>query len=153
MKQKIYFEVLWICVTLTVICLVLMPIYMNLGDGFPFYRDNILLILISITFTRYLFLLKHHWIVNSKWFKVILIFFPIIVLLYLVDVLYNFQLYNDQEGIKSLMEGLPYKAQRQMELYIKSEMIFFWVTAFISNFLLPFRMVMSLWKKINKGSH
>lgn len=153
MKQKVYFEILWIIVTLTVISLVLLPIYMTLGDQFPFYRDNAILILIGITFTRYIFLLKHHWVVSSKWFKIILIFFPIVILFFLLDLLYNFQLFNDQEGIKSIMEGMTYMSQNQMELYIKSEMIFFWVTAFISNFLLPFRMIISLWRKINKGTH
>lgn len=153
MKQKIYFEILWIIATITIICLVILPIYKTLGDRFPFYGDNALLILIAITFTRYLFLLKHHWIINSKWFKIILIFFPIVILFYLLDVLYNFQLFSDQEGIKSIMIDMAYKTQGQMEMYIKSEMIFFWVTAFIANFLLPFRMIISLWRKINKGTH
>jgi hypothetical protein len=153
MKSKIAFELLWIVLTFVLVCLVLLPIYMTIGDTYAFYKDNSLLIIISITFIRYIFLLKHHWIVESKWFKIILIFFPIVVLFFLLDVLYNFQLFVDQEGITSIMNEINYESQNQMTLYIKTEMIFFWVAAFISNALLPFRMIISLWRKLNKGTH
>ena len=153
MKLKIAFELLWIALTIVLVCLVLLPIYMTIGDTYAFYKDNSLLIIISVTFIRYIFLLKHHWIVQSKWFKIILIFFPIIVLFFLLDVLYNFQLFVDQEGITSIMNEINYESQNQMTLYIKTEMIFFWVAAFISNALLPIRMIISLWRKLNKGTH
>ena len=153
MKQKLIYEGLWIVFTLILVCLVLLPIYMTLGDKFAFYRDNIFLIIIAVTFIRYIFLLKHHWIVTSKWFKIILIFFPIVILFYLIDVHYNFQLFLDQEGIKSIMTDLDYKSQNQMAFYIRTEMVFFLVSAFISNALLPIRMIISLWRKINKNTH
>jgi len=153
MKSKLLYELLWITLTFVIVCLVLLPIKMAIGDTFPFYRDNAILIIIAVTFIRYIFLLKHHWIIRSKWYKVVLIFFPIVVLFYLLDVLYNFQLFVDQEGITSIMKGISYNQQNQMSIYIKTEMIFFWVSAFISNALLPFRMIMSLWRKINKGTH
>jgi len=153
MKSKVLFELLWIALTVVLVCLVLLPIQVTLGDTYAFYFDNALLIIIAITFIRYIFLLKHHWIIASKWFKVIFIFFPIVVLFYLLDVLYNFQLFVDQEGITSIMNEINYESQNEMTLYIKTEMIFFWVSAFIANALLPFRMVISIWRKMNKGTH
>ncbi|NNE32089.1 MAG: hypothetical protein HKN40_06940 [Winogradskyella sp.] len=152
MKQKVLFELIWLCITAIIAVIIILPIYFNVKE-YPFYVDNIVLIIISVTFIRYIFLLKHHWITYSKWFKLILIFTPIAIILYLVDVLHNFNLFTDQEGIKSIMSDSPYKLQNQMAFYIKTEMLFFWVASFISTIFLPFRMIKSLWTKINKGKH
>lgn len=151
MKQKILFEIIWLLITLIVVCLVQLPIYLDIGTAYPFYFDNSMFIILAITFMRYIFLLKHHWIVYSKWFKIILIFVPIIILFYLVDALYNFQLFCDQEGVKSIMNEQSYETQSQMSKFIRTEMLFFWVAAFIGNLLMPFRMILSLWRKMNKG--
>lgn len=151
MKQKIYFELAWILFTLILVGLIILPIYLALGDNYDFYIENILVIIIAITFIRYIFFLKHLWLSYSNKIKVVFIFIPIVVLVYLMDTMYDFQAFSDEEGLKSIMGNLSNKKQEQLSIYIRTEMVLFWVAAFISNALLPFRMLVSIWKKINKG--
>ncbi len=151
MKQKILLEALWIAVTLVVLSLILLPIWLAVGDKYAFYLENILLVIIAITFGRYIFFLKYHWIVYSKWFKIFFVFFPVVVFFYLMDSFYDFQRFLDEEGVKSIMQHLGNKDQSQMAIYIKTEMILFWSAAFLGNLLLPFKMIRSIWRKRNKG--
>ncbi len=151
MKQKIFLEALWIALTIVILCLILLPIWLAVEDKYPFYIDNILLIVIAITFGRYIFFLKHHGIVYSKWFKLFFVFFPVVIFFYLMDSFYDFQRFADEEGIKSIMQHLANKDQGQMAIYIKTEMILFWSAAFLGNILLPFKMIRSIWRKKNKG--
>jgi len=153
MNKKLLFELLWIAISIVIAIIVLLPIIFNLGLDYPLYFHNIIIIFISITFIRYIFLLKHHYIALYKWIKVIFIFIPVVVFLYLMDVMYEFQSFNDEVGIQSFMSELSQKTQSSLGKYIRNEMIFFWSTAFITNALLPVRMVISLWREINKGTH
>lgn len=147
MKQKLYFELIWISLTIVVTALVLLPIWFGVEEKYPFYRDNIILIWIAVTFGRYLFFLKHHWIVSSKWYKIILIFLPIPVFIFLMDSFYDFQRFADEEGIKSIMTELSSKDQNSLSLFIRTEMLLFWSAAFVSNLLLPFKMIRSIYRK------
>ena len=153
MKQKIYFEILWIIATMVLVALILTPIYFTVGHLYPFYFENILIIIIAITFGRYIFFLKHHWITYSIWFKVILIFFPIGVFMFLIDSFYEFQRFFDEQGIRSIMDELPNHQKNQMATFIRTEMVLFWAAAMLTNALLPIRMLISIWKKLNKGVH
>lgn len=126
---------------------------MNVGNAYPFYLYNSLCIVLAITLIRYLFLLKYHFIVERKWIKVLFIFIPIPIFLFLMDVLTEFQAFYDEVGIRNIMSELHHKTQSKLSNYIKNEMIFFWAAAFISNALIPVRMIISLWREINKGTH
>ena len=152
-KKLVAFEVIWLMITVLVIMLFLLPIYSSVGLTYPFYFENSMVIFIAITFARYIFLLKHHWLTLSNYIKGIFMFVSIPVFIYLMDVLYDFQALYDEQGIGSIMDHLSFKSQKTMGLYIRSQMIFFWVTAFITNAMMPFRMLISIWRKVNKGTH
>jgi hypothetical protein len=64
---------------------------------------------------------------------------------------YDYQSFYDDGLFDPILSVLPYKSQGNMLLYIRTEMIFFLAFAFICNFMLPFRMIISIWRKINKG--
>jgi len=152
MKSKLLFECLWIAFTILLCILVLLPIYNNLGDSYEFYLENIVFILASITFIRYIFLLKYHWIAETTYPKVALIFLSIPIIMYLVDNVYDFQAFLDEEGMYSILENFPVDKQRSLGSYIKTQMIFFWTAAVISAVLLPIRMIISLWRQRNRGT-
>jgi len=152
LKYKIFFEFLWWIITLVIIALILLPIYLNIGDAYPFYTNNIIIIAIAITFIRYIFLLKHHWIIYSNWIKAVFIFIPIPILFYLLGAQFDFQELVDNDGINSILKDLSIEKQNSLGLYIKTEMSFFWSAAMISNALIPIRMIISIWRKINKGT-
>jgi len=151
--SKLLLELVWWILTLVLVVLVMLPVYNNVGADYPFYVANIVFITVSVTFIRYIFLLKHHWLSMAKWIKVLFIFIPIPIFFYLTGAFYNFQSFSDEVGLTSLVEGIPYKDQLRLSKYIRVEMVFFFAAAFIANFLMPFRMIVSIWREINKGTH
>jgi len=131
----------------------MLPMYLSIGKDYPFYLDNILTITLAITFIRYIFLLQHHWIAYSKWIKAVFIFIPIPILFFLLGFFYDFQSFYDERGIESVMTHISLKKQTQLSLYIRTQLILFWAAAFITNLILPFRMILSIWRNLHKGTH
>jgi len=101
---------------------------------------------------RYIFLLKYHWLTFSNYIKAVFIIISIPVFFFLVGAFYDYQSYYDDGKFSALLQDLHIEKQKSVLLYIRTEMIFFWAFAFISNFILPFRMLISIWRKINKGT-
>ena len=101
---------------------------------------------------RYIFFLKYHWITVSNYVKFFFMIFSIPVFFFIMDAFYDFNSFYDDGLFDSILSVLPYKSQANMLLYIRTEMIFFLAFAFICNFMLPFRMIISIWRKINKGT-
>jgi len=152
MKSKLILELGWILFTILLCALVLMPLYNSLGSKYPFYTENIIFIIAAVTFIRYIFLLKFHWIADTTYPKVALIFLSIPIIMYLVDNVYDFQAYVDEEGLYALLEDFPSEKQKSLGSYMKTQMIFFWTAAVISAVLLPIRMIVSLWRQKNRGT-
>ena len=152
-NKKILMEMIWLLLTAVLIIIIMLPIYGGIGDNFPFYLENILLILIAVTFIRYIFLLKYHWLSNAKWIKVIFIFLPIPIFFFIVGALYDFQAFSDEKGLGSIMTLLSHDEQVGLSKYIRNQIILFWSAAFLSTIYMPIRMILSLWREINKGTH
>jgi hypothetical protein len=131
--------------------MIMAPIYLNVGEAYPFYVDNIILIVIAITFMRYIFFLKYHWITFINFIKAGFIILSIPVFFFIAGAFYDFQSFYDDGNFDTVLSQLSYRSQSNMLLYIRTEMIFFLAFAFICNFMLPFRMLISIWRKINKG--
>jgi len=151
MNNKWSFSLLSIGITIVMILLVLLPIYTQIGNQYQFYTENIIFILLFVTFTRWIFLTKHHWFSHSTKFKVFWVFAVIPILLYVVDSLWDFQRFMDEDSIMSIMQNLPAKSQSGLASYIKTEMTLFWAGAFISSIILPMRMIMSIWTQRHRG--
>lgn len=149
--SKFLHEVLWWLFTTIVVIIVLLPIW-NLQIDFPFYFENILLIALFITFTRYIFLLPLTFIARKKWIKVVIILAAAIFFFVLSTALGDFRNFMDEEGLQTLVTHLHVKEQTSIINYIKNEMIFFGVGSIITGIILPFRMIISLWRMRNKGT-
>lgn len=153
MNNKWVVELLGIGITVVLVLLVMLPIHFNLGNMYPFYISNTALIVITVSFARYIFLVRHHWISLSKWIKLVLVFVPIPIFIFLMDTIYNFQTYLDDGVLSEQLLNLPFESQSKLFKYIKTEMIFFWASCFIANLIMPFRMIISIWREVNKGTH
>ena len=143
-------EIIWWLFTLFVIIAVLYPIYTT-ATNYPFYKSNILFILFFITFTRFLFLLKHTFLANREYLKVIIILFSAIIVFLLVNELNFFQTYLDEKGFDSFLGHLELDRQQSMGDYIRKEMLFFGVGSIIAAAVMPFRLVVSIWRGRNLG--
>ena len=72
--------------------------------------------------------------------------------MYLVDSLSMFQGFTDDVGLETLVPELTIPKQKAIMKYMRTEMIFFGVGAVIVAILFPFRMLVSIWRGINKNT-
>lgn len=150
-QKKWAFEVIFWIVALLVVALILLPLYIK-GIPFPFYMFNIAFILIFVTFTRYIFFLRYMPFSHFTPLKMVFIFAAIPLMLFLIEGLTLFQAYNDEVGLQELVQALSLDEQTSMMKYIRTEYLFFGVSGMICTILLPFRMIISIWRVINKGT-
>lgn len=153
MQSKLTLELIWWVVTLIILTLILLPIYNAVGSQYPYYTPNILFVIIFITFTRYIFLVKYTFFADVPIIKIVFIFLPIPIFFYCMDALYNFQRFLDEEGAISLLVGLPAEEQYSLAKYIRYQTIFFGTGAIITLVMLPMRMIVSLWRRKNRGTY
>lgn len=151
MNSKWSFSVVSWIITIVIAIIVMIPIYSQIGSQYNFYIENIAFILIFLTFSRWIFLTKHHWFSHTDWFKVLFVFAVIPILLYVVDNLWDFQRFMDEDGIRSIMENISASNQAALSKYIKAEMTFFWAGAFVACIVLPLRMINSMWRVRHRG--
>lgn len=148
---KFSLELLMWIVTTILICLILLPVYINI-KAYPFYLTNVIFIVVFFTFARYIFLLKHTIVARSLFFKGFMMLVSIPIIMYLLDSLSSFQGFADDIGLQTLVTDLSLSRQESMIKYIRTEMIFFGVGAIIVAILFPFRMLVSIWRGINKNT-
>ena len=149
--QKIKIEILWWVFTGVLTLGVLIPIWLK-APLFPFFIENIILIAAFVTFTRYIFLLPSTLIARLKWIKVIIIAVSAILFFVLTTALGDFNNFLEEEGLQTIVPHLHVNEQKRMMNYIQNEMIFFGVGSIISGVMLPFRMLISLWRVRNRGT-
>ncbi len=149
--QKAGLELLWWIITAFAVYGVLYPITRAVYD-FPFLFTNALFVIIFITFTRYIFLLKHTFLARQQILKVVVVFLCIPLVFYLIQELNFFQIFLDERGVEAFLKHLSLPQQESLGGYIRNEMILFGTASIITAFLLPLRMTISVWRTHNKGT-
>ncbi|MEM9549471.1 MAG: hypothetical protein AAGA77_26105 [Bacteroidota bacterium] len=152
MNNKLTLELIWWVASAIIVLLFMLPIINYVGVRFPFYTPNIFFILLFVTFTRYIFLLKHTLIAHKKWIKLVLVFLPIPLFLYSIDALFNFQDFWDKGNHVRMLSHLLPDTAMNLSKYIKYQFIFFGTGTILVLFLFPVRMIISIWRGINKGT-
>lgn len=142
---EIYF---WLVVFLTIILLI-SPIYIKTGNLYPFYVSNIVAIFIFLTFTRLIFLLKYAPYARLKWFRMIMIFLPIPLLMYHIDSFFAFREFIEEEGVISFFKGSSDMSDYRFGKFIRNQYMFFLVGSIITMVLMPVRMMVSFWRTTN----
>ncbi|MCP3929806.1 MAG: hypothetical protein GY705_11970 [Bacteroidetes bacterium] len=150
-RKKIILELLWWAFTAILVFGVLFPIK-QLQLSFLFYSENIISIVMLVTLSRYIFLLKHTFLAYKKLLKVALVFFCIPLLFYLIQNISTFQVFLEDEGLYDMLGELTLTDRNRMAKYIRTEYLFFGVGAVICTFLFPIRMIVSVWRQQNRGS-
>lgn len=154
-QQKSLFiklEVLWWVITGILTLGILYPIYTKVGNNYPFYFSNILFIVVFITFTRLIFLLKYSFLAGWEKVKIVLIVFTPILLFFLVNELNFFQTFLDEKGVENFIAQMSIADQETMRKYITAEMLLFGVGSLIASVVLPIRLLMSIWRARNRGT-
>lgn len=144
-------ELIWWLFTAVVVAGVLYPILKSFSN-YPYLLINSLFVIIFITFTRHVFLLEHTFLAYRQVLKaaIVLMITPIIFLL--ISEVTNFQTFLDENRFEPFMEAIPYEEKLNLLSYIETEMLFFGIGSVIIAIILPFRLIVSVWRNRNKGT-
>jgi hypothetical protein len=150
-RYKLIFEFLWLLLACLVCTLVMLPIITQTRD-YPFYVVNSIFIIGFFVLFRYTFFLQHSFIGRMQYLKLALIFLSLPLVWQLISYLNGFITYIDDHSYESILSHLSHKGREKMEVYIKTEMIFFGVASIVIGILFPFRLLISIWRVRNKGT-
>ena len=145
-------EIVWWIFTLLLVAGVLYPIYSKANATYPFYKSTILFVVVFVTFTRYIFLLKHTFLAHFEKLKLAIILFSAITIFLLVNELNFFQTHLDEKGIGSFLGHLSLPEQDSLGAYIRNVLLFFGAGSIIAAIVLPLRLVVSIWLGRNRGT-
>lgn len=149
MDKKIVTEIFWWIVTGIITLAVLFPIIS--AGRYEFTLPNAVLIAAFITITRYMFLLKNTFLSPLQWLKAAMILLAPIIAFLLINEINKFQTFLDEYGWEAVISNGAAVEKEGLSKYIYSEMLFFGVGSVIGSFLLPIRMVISIWRVRNLG--
>lgn len=144
-------EIIWWIFTVVAVVVVLLPIFSRVPD-YPFYISNIIFVVVAITYTRYIFLLKHTPIARSIVVKVIILATAVPVTVLLIDGVSEFQRLMDENGYEAFLGHLMPDSLSSLGKYIRSQFFFFGVTGVICSIILPIRMIISIWRVKNRNT-
>jgi hypothetical protein len=145
-----WLEMLWWFITALVAAGILYPIWKEFRD-YTLLLPNLIFIVVFITLTRYMFLLPYTFLASRQIVKVVLIFLCIPLIFLLIEQLVGFRTLADEDGWDEILPGVDFEAQSPLIDYVRSEMLFFGIGSIISSIVFPFRMMVSIWRKHNRG--
>ncbi len=155
MDQKksltILLEAIWWAATATAAFALVYPIRHALSS-WPFQAWNVAFIVMLMTFTRYIFLLKHTFLAKRQVLKVALILLLLPITFMLVSGLHGFMNYIEEQSWEPLTSHLPPDQKRAMESYTWGTMIFFGAGSIVAAPVLAGRLFLSIWRTRNRGT-
>lgn len=149
--QKLLLELIWWVITALIVVLVMYPIWTNVVD-YPVYWQNVMFIVVFITLTRYIFLLKFTFLAKIQWLKVLFVLMAVPCIFLMIEQHNGFQTNLDNIGPEYVTSGVDYDKVMSLATYIKSEFTFFAVGSIIASVAFPLRMIISVWRLKNKGT-
>lgn len=150
-QTKLNLAGLWILAMILLPVISLWPIYSNELD-YPFYLNNFVFILTPIFFLRYIFFIKFTFIENTLIPKLLFIPLAIVLIIYSYRGFNEFVNFYNDNGIFYSLEKFDLKKQDFLSTYINRQFIFFAVFSMIVSIIMPFRMLISVWRVYNKGT-
>ena len=148
---KITLELIWWVVTAIVVWLVLRPINQAM-HVWPFEFTNVLFVVVLLTLTRYIFLLKHTFISHQQILKIVLMFLMFPLTFLLVERVNEFLGFIEEQTWEPLTGHLPPMQQPVIEEYIWGQMLFFGVGSALAAPAFAIRMMLSIWRSRNRGT-
>lgn len=151
-RIKLVVELIWWIITAILTLIVIFPM-LNTFKQYDFIFSNSVFVIVTITFTRYLFLLKHTFLAYFRVGKVVLLFSCIPLVFYLIGEMNHFSYFLDNKGLQSFNEyfvdGVSNETRQTILTYLEREMIFSGTASVIVSILIPFRMLISVWRVYN----
>lgn len=152
---KLLMELVWWVLTGIVVWLVTRPLWSEF-IRYEYIHYLILFMVIFITYTRYLFLLKYTFLSHFQVGKFILIFASIPLAFYLIGLFFNYQdfLERQSEGMEEyriyFRSDMTFDEHGEVLKYLSKVYSFFALSAVIVVVVAPFRLLLSFWRVYNK---
>jgi len=151
MNQKVTLEIIWWVVTALLTVGVLFPIITSV-ENYPFLLPNIVFVVVFVTFTRYIFLLKYTFLAHSQYGKAAFVLTSLVIIFLLGQEVNRFQTFVDENGWEAVVGQGAYTSQQTLVEYIHTEMLLFGVGSILSAVVLVVRLVISVWRYHNRGT-
>ncbi|MFN0214014.1 MAG: hypothetical protein ACKVT2_07135 [Saprospiraceae bacterium] len=148
---KITLEILWWIITAIAVWAVLYPIYKAM-HVWPFEITNVFFVVVLITLTRYIFLLRHTFINKQQVLKIALMLLMFPLCFWLIERINEFLGFIEEQTWEPLTGHLPISQRPVIEDYIWAEMLFFGVGSAIAAPAFAIRMMLSIWRTRNRGT-
>ena len=150
LRNKIVLEILWWIFTALICLLLFLPFYIYEID-FPYFNYNIFFVIASITITRWIFQLKHSFIAHQLILKFILMFASVVILLQAYKGVNLLNLHNAEYGYYFLFEHLELNVRYRLADYVNWQFFFFGIATIAASIVLPFRLLVSIFRVYNMG--
>ena len=128
----------------------MIPIYINQVE-FPFYEYNVFFILSAVTFSRLLFQIKHSFLAHQLVLKFLFMFLAVVVFMLAYRGINLYNIFIDEKGHYFLVEHLPLEKRYSLAKYINWEFFFFGIASIVSAVIMPFRLLVSIFRVKNYG--
>jgi len=151
-KKIILLEALWLMCFIILATIVLTPIYVH-AKNFPFYLDNILFLLVFLTFARMIFFVSSSILAMHPGIKLFFVAIALPVTFILINRFNNFRIYIDDYGTSRIFGHLDDSLQVPLDVYLKNEMTLFGVGAIVTSIIFPIFLIISIWLFKNRGRH
>lgn len=152
---KLLMELIWWALTFLIAWMVTQSLWANF-ERQNFVYELIFFIIIFITYTRYLFLLKYTFLARFQAMKFLLIFVSLPLTFYLIQLFFNYQdfLEKQNEGMVEFQsyfkEGISFDEHYNTLHHLTKVYNFFGLSAIIVVLVSPFRLLVSYWRVYNK---
>jgi len=152
---KIVMEAAWWLITMVVVWMVTNPLWNDFVDN-TYINKLILYIIVLITYTRYLFLLKYTFLAHFQAMKFILIFISLPFVFYLINGFFAYRDFLDRQN-QGMIEynsyfrvGITSAEKYETLTYLSKMYSFFAISAIIVVVYSPFKLLVSFWRVYNK---
>lgn len=142
---------IWWILTAVVVYVVLYPIHKAMYV-WPFQGWNIAFIIVLLTFSRYIFLMKHTFLAQRQTLKVVFILLMFPLTFAMINGLNIFLTYVEDNTWDTLTGHLPADEKRSIEEYLWNEMVFFGAGSVIVGPVIAVRLFLSVWRTHNRGT-
>tara|TARA_Y100000385_G_C13105774_1_gene647665 strand:+ start:659 stop:1078 length:420 start_codon:yes stop_codon:yes gene_type:complete len=130
--------------------IVYLPIYNSIAWDYPFYFSSFIFVLFTGITTQLLFFDNYFPVIKNLYVKVGVVFLTPFVLLFLVDIYFEFILFGDNVGYQSLANELLPLEQIRLMKYIKYLTLFFAISSIIGALLIPIKMIRLIYRQLNQ---
>ena len=149
-RTQLIAELAWVAFTLALAALVVLPIYSTVPN-FPFYLPNVVYVLVAVTLTRYLFLLRISWLRDRLYLQGAVMFLLVPLVFWMVQSFNAFIIFFDERGPDVLVRALSRDSARIMNRYMHAEYRFFGVWAVVAAVITPLRLLYNVWVRYRAG--